>query len=416
MADVIAGRFALIDTIATGGTGSVWRAWDRRTDQLCAAKVLRQRDSADLMRFVREQGVSFDHPHLLTPYGWAAEDAHVAIAMPLVDGPTLEDLLRVDGPLGEAATILVLDQLLDALAHVHDAGWVHRDVKPANILCEPTGTGRPATRLTDFGIAVHGSDVRLTHAGMINGTPGYLAPELLEIATPEPSHDVYAAGVVGLILLNGSIDLHDGAFTHDELAHHLAPASRRLARVLRRMLAARPEDRYGDAQAVRRDLPRVGRHRPLVLADGSPLVIATALPPLGPDAARQPSADDPTPSPAAMPGDIPGGLSAAMPGEIPGATPGSPSDDAVPPEAARPQATTASDPRAAVRAAVIGLVAALLLGALTSTLLVRAFPAPEAPVALARIVLGDGPVHGEIPGARQLPLSSVVLCGHHVGS
>ena len=80
MADVIVGRFALIDLIAKGGSGSVWRAWDQKTQELCAAKVLRQRDSADLMRFVREKGVSFDHPHLLTPYGWGAEDEHVVIA------------------------------------------------------------------------------------------------------------------------------------------------------------------------------------------------------------------------------------------------------------------------------------------------------------------------------------------------
>ena len=76
MADVIVGRFALIDLIAKGGSGSVWRAWDSKAQELCAAKVLRQRDSADLMRFVREKGVSFDHPHLLTPYGWGAEDEH----------------------------------------------------------------------------------------------------------------------------------------------------------------------------------------------------------------------------------------------------------------------------------------------------------------------------------------------------
>src|SRR5699024_8616966 len=90
MADVIVVRFALIDLIGKGGSGSVWRAWDSKAEALCAAKVLRQRDSADLMRFVREKGVSFAHPHLLTPYGWGAEDEHVVIAMPLVSGGTLE--------------------------------------------------------------------------------------------------------------------------------------------------------------------------------------------------------------------------------------------------------------------------------------------------------------------------------------
>ena len=97
MADTIAGRYTLIDPIARGGSGSVWRAWDGRLQQLCAAKVLRQRDSADLLRFAREQSVKLDHPHVLAPYGWAAEDEHVVIAMPLVHGGTLESALQDNG-------------------------------------------------------------------------------------------------------------------------------------------------------------------------------------------------------------------------------------------------------------------------------------------------------------------------------
>src|SRR5699024_11347407 len=105
---VIVGRFALIDLIAKGGSGSIWRAWDSKAEQVCAAKVLRQRDSADLMRFVREKGVSFDHPHLLTPYGWGAEDEHVVIAMPLVTGGTLESVVKHRGKLAEPAVVVVL--------------------------------------------------------------------------------------------------------------------------------------------------------------------------------------------------------------------------------------------------------------------------------------------------------------------
>src|SRR5699024_5077913 len=154
MADVIVGRFALIDLIAKGGSGSIWRAWDSKAEQVCAAKVLRQRDSADLMRFVREKGVSFDHPHLLTPYGWGAEDEHVVIAMPLVTGGTLESVVKHRGKLAEPAVVVVLEQLLDGLAHIHAEGWIHRDVKPANIMFEPRGRSHPHTRLADFGIAV----------------------------------------------------------------------------------------------------------------------------------------------------------------------------------------------------------------------------------------------------------------------
>ncbi|GAA1488656.1 serine/threonine protein kinase [Brachybacterium sacelli] len=280
MADVIVGRFALIDLIAKGGSGSVWRAWDSKTEELCAAKVLRQRDSADLMRFVREKGVSFDHPHLLTPHGWGAEDEHVVIAMPLVSGGTLESIVKKKGKLSEPAVVVILDQLLDGLAHVHSEGWIHRDVKPANIMFEPRGRAFPVSRLADFGIAVHESDVRFTHVGMVNGTPGYMAPELFSMAEPAPSHDLYAAGVVALVALNGQIKLHDGAFRPDELSQHLRGVTPKLSAVLRKLVAPQPDQRYEDAESVRRDLPRVPQGYPLTHADGAPLEFQDTLDPL----------------------------------------------------------------------------------------------------------------------------------------
>ncbi|HJB09011.1 MAG TPA: protein kinase [Candidatus Brachybacterium merdavium] len=280
MADVIVGRFALIDLIAKGGSGSIWRAWDSKAEQVCAAKVLRQRDSADLMRFVREKGVSFDHPHLLTPYGWGAEDEHVVIAMPLVTGGTLESVVKHRGKLAEPAVVVVLEQLLDGLAHIHAEGWIHRDVKPANIMFEPRGRSHPHTRLADFGIAVHNTDVRFTHVGMVNGTPGYMAPELFSMADPVPSHDLYAAGVVALVALNGKIKLHDGAFRPDELNQYLRGVTPKLSAVIRKLLAAQPEERYQDANTVRRELPRVPPGYPLTHADGAPLDLVDTMPPM----------------------------------------------------------------------------------------------------------------------------------------
>jgi serine/threonine protein kinase len=302
MADVIVGRFALIDLIAKGGSGSVWRAWDSKTEELCAAKVLRQRDSADLMRFVREKGVSFDHPHLLTPYGWGAEDEHVVIAMPLVSGGTLESVVKKKGKLAEPAVVVILDQLLDGLAHVHAEGWIHRDVKPANIMFEPRGGALPVSRLADFGIAVHETDVRFTHVGMVNGTPGYMAPELFSMAEPVPSHDLYAAGVVALVALNGPLKLHDGAFRPDELTQHLRGVTPKLSAVIRRLVAAQPEDRYQDADSVRRDLPRVPPGYPLTHADGTPLEFQDTLDPLPPNApgAARPERPAPRVAPSSL--------------------------------------------------------------------------------------------------------------------
>lgn len=267
--DVVAGRFALVDLVATGGSGAVWRARDLRLDQVCAAKVLRQRDSGDLLRFVREKGVQLDHPHVLTPYSWAAEDAHVVIASRLVSGGTLGALLDTQGPLAPATAADLLDQLLDALEHVHAAGWVHRDVTVANLLLEPTGAGWPELSLADFGIAVHPAQARLTEVGAVLGTPGYLAPEVLDGAAPAPARDLYAAGVVGLRLLG--TDREDlPAAGHD-----------RLSDTLRALTAPDPRRRSATASAAR-DL--LAHHRPSAApssSTGAPLRIVDVMPPLG---------------------------------------------------------------------------------------------------------------------------------------
>ena len=137
--DVIAGRFALCDPIGSGGSGTVWRAFDRKLDKYCAAKVLRQRDAGDLLRFVREQSVRLDHPHIVSPYSWVAEDDTVLIASQLMTGGSLHNLIGDYGPLAEDTVLTVLRQVLSALRAMHDAELIHRDVKPANLLLQATG-------------------------------------------------------------------------------------------------------------------------------------------------------------------------------------------------------------------------------------------------------------------------------------
>ncbi|GAA1527645.1 serine/threonine-protein kinase [Kribbella lupini] len=203
MADVFAGRFELIDPIGAGGTGAVWRAWDRRLERLCAAKVLRQRHAGALLRFVREQGVRLDHPNILSPYSWAADDDQALLAMDLVGGGAVSNLLADFGPLPDRYAAELLAQLLGALVQVHAAGLVHRDIKPANLLLEATGTNPPVLRLSDFGIALSLGEPRLTHQGALIGTPGYLAPETLAGSPPAVAQDLYAVGVTAWQLLTG---------------------------------------------------------------------------------------------------------------------------------------------------------------------------------------------------------------------
>ncbi|CAM5626183.1 Protein kinase OS=Streptomyces tendae OX=1932 GN=GUR47_20945 PE=4 SV=1 [Streptomyces tendae] len=204
MGEVFAGRYELVDPIGRGGVGAVWRAWDHRRRRYVAAKVLQQRDAHSLLRFVREQALRIDHPHVLAPASWAADDDQVLFTMDLVTGGSLVHLVGDYGPLPPDFVCTLLDQLLAGLAAVHGEGVVHRDIKPANLLLEATGTGRPRLRLSDFGIAMRLGEPRLTETNLVVGTPGYLAPEQMMGAEPDFPADLFAVGLVALYLLEGA--------------------------------------------------------------------------------------------------------------------------------------------------------------------------------------------------------------------
>ncbi|MFJ9313192.1 serine/threonine-protein kinase [Pimelobacter simplex] len=211
MGEVFAGRYELLDPIATGGMGTVWRVLDRTAGDVKAAKMLRQADAAMLLRFVREQSVRIDHTHVVTPQSWAGVDDRVLFTMPLVRGGSVSSLMKSHGGALPPRWIAVLaDQTLQALEAVHAARIVHRDIKPGNLLLEPTGRTRPHLRLTDFGIAVPSDEPRLTHVAMMIGTPGYMPPEQYRGADPHPSADIYALGVVVLEMLTGRRPPADG--------------------------------------------------------------------------------------------------------------------------------------------------------------------------------------------------------------
>ncbi|MFH0517410.1 serine/threonine-protein kinase [Streptomyces sp. M41] len=204
MGEVFAARYELVDPIGRGGVGAVWRAWDHRRRRYVAAKVLQQSDAHSLLRFVREQALRIDHPHVLAPASWAADDDKVLFTMDLVAGGSLVHLVGDYGPLPPSFVCTLLDQLLAGLAAVHAEGVVHRDIKPANVLLEATGTARPRLRLSDFGIAMRLGEPRLTETNLVVGTPGYLAPEQLMGAEPDFPADLFAVGLVALYLLEGA--------------------------------------------------------------------------------------------------------------------------------------------------------------------------------------------------------------------
>ncbi|TCM40256.1 serine/threonine-protein kinase [Kribbella sp. VKM Ac-2568] len=306
MPDVFAGRFELIDPIGSGGTGTVWRAWDRRLERLCAAKVLRQRHAGALLRFVREQGLRLDHPNVLSPYGWAADDDQALLAMDLVGGGSVDSLVADFGALPERYAAELLAQLLRALEQVHAAGLVHRDVKPANLLLETTGTGIPVLRLSDFGIALSLGEPRLTQHGAVVGTPGYVAPEALAGEPPSTKQDLYAAGVTAWQLLTGEEPPAAGPLPSRPNTTGIVWA------VVESLIHSEPARRPDSAEAALESLapvlataPQIPAHTP----DGELIEVFNQLPPLPtpytklPTPAATPPAASATPS--AAPKEVP---------------------------------------------------------------------------------------------------------------
>ncbi|TXS56004.1 serine/threonine-protein kinase [Streptomyces sp. t39] len=257
MGEVFAGRYELIDPIGRGGVGAVWRAWDHRRRRYVAAKVLQQSDAHTLLRFVREQALRIDHPHVLAPASWAADDDKVLFTMDLVSGGSLAHVIGDYGPLPARFVCTLLDQLLSGLAAVHAEGVVHRDIKPANILMEATGTGRPHLRLSDFGISMRKGEPRLTETNYVVGTPGYFAPEQMLGAEPDFTADLFAVGLVGLYLLEGRKPDSQALIEH--FARHGTPGAPQgipepLWQVLAGLLQPDPQARFRTATGARKAL------------------------------------------------------------------------------------------------------------------------------------------------------------------
>jgi eukaryotic-like serine/threonine-protein kinase len=256
MGEVFAGRYELADPIGRGGAGAVWRAWDRRRKRYVAAKVLQQSDAHSLLRFVREQAMRIDHPHILAPASWAADDDKVLFTMDLVSGGSLSHLIGDYGPLPPTFVCTLLDQLLAGLTAVHAEDVVHRDIKPANILLEATGTGRPHLRLSDFGISMRKGEPRLTDTNFVVGTPGYFAPEQMMGAEPDFTADLFAVGLVALYLLTG--EKPDSMEMLARYEQGVPPAPARvpepLWQVLGQLLQPDPDSRFRTATGARKAL------------------------------------------------------------------------------------------------------------------------------------------------------------------
>jgi serine/threonine-protein kinase len=193
----LGGRYVLVKAIARGGMGEVWQADDTVLGRVVAVKILLSTLSGDpdfAARFRSEARAmaSLSHPGIVEVYDYGDSDGLPYLVMRYVAGQSLRALLEQEGRLSPARTMNLVSQAAEALHHAHNAGIVHRDVKPGNLLIRPDGR----LVLTDFGIArILAADLPTT-AGQVVGTAAYLAPEQVLGAPVSPATDMYALGVV----------------------------------------------------------------------------------------------------------------------------------------------------------------------------------------------------------------------------
>ena len=192
--DLVLDRYRPLRPLGRGGSGSVWLARDERTGLEVALKIV-PREGKRASRAAREMEAAsrLRHERCVRAYDFGGDSGHVYIAYEYVQGSTLRETLR-SGKLGDRDAVEASAQILDALAHAHRIGIVHRDVKPSNVLVEVAPT--ISIRLLDFGLAQFDEADTLTAVGDVPGTLAYIAPERLRGGDATAASDVWAVGVL----------------------------------------------------------------------------------------------------------------------------------------------------------------------------------------------------------------------------
>lgn len=264
------GRYRLAARIGQGGMNEIWLAWDETLRRDVALKILRgaEHDEAAIARFEREARAAsrLRSPHTIQIYEFGASDDGIYyIAMEYLPGADLGMLVREHGPMPAARAVRFVRAACLSLAEAHEAGIVHRDIKPHNLFATSVGDDPDFLKLLDFGIArvvdTPAEAATVTHAGVLRGTPAYMSPEVCKGGNADARSDIYSLGATLYFLLAGAPPFDAASGGNLLLAHlteePLPPSVRRgsplppdLEAVVLRCLAKEPADRYASAREL----------------------------------------------------------------------------------------------------------------------------------------------------------------------
>lgn len=202
-------RYLRVRRIDGGSFAAVWLAWDLEKREWVALKVLKDHGEEAQLRFVREQGLMLEGSGIV-PVLDAVLTEPPFLVMPLARGGSLAALVADEAPIAPGGAVAIVVQIAEALAIVHAAGVVHRDVHPGNVVLDPSGSDvtPPAAYLADFGLALRIGSSRLTSSGVVPGAAGYRSPEVCELQDATDRSDVYSLGVLTYELLTGQRVVH----------------------------------------------------------------------------------------------------------------------------------------------------------------------------------------------------------------
>jgi serine/threonine-protein kinase len=282
---VFSGRYEILRHLARGGMAEVYLAHDLMLDRPVALKVLFPELSTDrnfVERFRREAqaAANLSHPNIVSIYDWGEEEGTYFIVMEYIEGRTLGQIIRGEGPLLADRAAEIGADVAAALAFAHRSGVVHRDVKPGNVLISPTGQ----VKVTDFGIArAANSDGDLTQTGAVMGTATYFSPEQAQGNRVDGRSDVYSLGVVLYEMVAGRPPFtgdNPMAIAYKHVREEPVPprsvnadVPEAFEAIVLQAMAKNPNDRYTSADELRQDLLRFRQGR-MVLANPTVAVAA----------------------------------------------------------------------------------------------------------------------------------------------